>query len=150
MLENPTSPAADSAIGGPEVLALGGNAAERSGGNAVRRGGRPAKKPKPKAAEMVRLHLAVSLECEQRLGVHCAITRESKNELCEKLLMAFLRDRGKGQGAFVGESPAPLEAKPADLSLVEIHSQARRLARPPGPLASRPDTREDRQDRTAS
>ena len=144
-------------------IAANGPAADAAGRKgrtaAVRRGGR-SKERKARPAELHRLHLAVSLECVQRLDTHCAITRENKNELAERLLLDFLRGRGKGKEAFHAEAPS---SQPADAGIAAEGPAAHvavKFAVPPEARAwidakrggrpaiasqgDRPDTTEDR------
>lgn len=145
---------AKSANGGGAAEGFGGAAAERSGGEAVRRGGRVEPRRKAKGAPKVRLHLAVSAECEKRLGVHCVMAEVDKNELVEQLILAYMRRSGKGQEAFGGTAePAAAEdespAAAGSAVIAEIHSTLAGRARTRLPFPT-PNTGEDRQDRTAS
>lgn len=113
MRDRPEDSIAAEDFGGDESAAPGGEAAGRSGGpGPVRRGGRPAprKSEKPEERERVQLHLPKSLLV--RLDVHCSIERSKPNDVVAKVLLAWLRQRGKGQSLFTEDDPAEAEEPP--------------------------------------
>lgn len=143
--------------GDSSILALGGDvAAERPGKEATRRGGaRPPKAKKVKAVEREKVSFHLSTEVLTRLDLHCAVSRERRNDVVESILLRYMKDRGKGQKAIEGEVAEEPKAPPPDLSRIVAEAKGSgdqfkaRMSRFAS-AASSPDTREDRQDSRAS
>ena len=145
----------------PAANAAGGS----GGGSAVRRGGRPPKRTGKGGGEVRRVQWTVSADLRRHLGVHCAITEESENDVVEKALAAYLQRYGKTTLPALGraaEQSPPVEpvqlAAPATVQLAarpipgqpadwKAELGARAAARRAAGVV--PDTPEDRQDKRA-